>query len=484
MRLVIVIGSHSGRRWHDLLVDRLRALPGTEVSIRTVNEDRQNRRIQLEWLLRLERRLNGVEAGMLSETRLTPSTDNGNTSGIVIDLTDTPEASSWTVHYDGSPGEMSAVDALRGGRFPVVSVVDSEGVTRAIGRPGSEQPGLLATALPDVGVGVSTLVLKAVTGSQSDSPIDEPLVEARSRKFADLAARRVVSAAVRRVYRILYRTPHWRVGWRRTDDRDIFTSGELAAGPWQDLPDDGYRFFADPFPIEYQDRTYLFVEDFDHRDDKGVISVVEWGDIGPIGLPRPVLTHDVHLSYPNVFEHDNQMWMIPETSGARTIELYRAVRFPWEWELHSVLVEHVQASDATVFQHQGFWWMMATVGFGGSLSDSLCLWSAPGLEGPWTPHRDNPVLVDIASARPAGRVVQRGERLLRPVQDCRNGYGAALGVAEILRLDTETFHQQVISSHSPGEFWAGTRLHTFNIGGGLETIDGSRLSPRFWRAKP
>ena len=58
---------------------------------------------------------------------------------------------------------------------------------------------------------------------------------------------------------------------------------------WTDLPDDGRRFYADPFPIVWRGRTFLFVEEFEHRRGKGVISAVEFGADGPLGAPEPVL---------------------------------------------------------------------------------------------------------------------------------------------------------------------------------------------------
>jgi hypothetical protein len=118
---------------------------------------------------------------------------------------------------------------------------------------------------------------------------------------------------------------------------------------------------------------------------------------------------------------------------------------------------------------------------GGSYSDALHLWSARSFRGPWTPHRKNPVLIDTAAARPAGRVVERGERLIRPVQDCRRGYGAALALAEITRLDDNRFEQSVVSVLEPGKSWPGRRLHTVNRAGRLECIDGSAIS---FRAAP
>jgi hypothetical protein len=122
---------------------------------------------------------------------------------------------------------------------------------------------------------------------------------------------------------------------------------------------------------------------------------------------------------------------------------------------------------------------MATVrDGGGSHSDALHLWSAPCLCGRWIPHRKNPVLIDIGTARPAGRVVERNGRLIRPVQDCRRGYGASLALAEITRLDAECFEQSIIASLEPGKNWPGRRLHTLNRAGRLECIDGSAISFR------
>ena len=124
--------------------------------------------------------------------------------------------------------------------------------------------------------------------------------------------------------------------------------------------------------------------------------------------------------------------------------------------------------------------MFATVrDDGGAYSDALYIWSSHDLLGPWQPHRQNPLVVDIATARPAGHIVRRGGKLIRPFQDCHEGYGAALGLAEITQLDDEGFAQRVETMLRPGPFWPGRRLHTLNRSGRLECIDGSASSRRF-----
>ena len=95
--------------------------------------------------------------------------------------------------------------------------------------------------------------------------------------------------------------------------------------------------------------------------------------------------------------------------------------------------------------------------------------------GPWLPHASNPVLIDRASTRPAGNFVTINDKLWRPVQNCADGYGAALALAEIVELSPTTFKQIVRHSLRPGPAWPGRKLHTLNRCGRLEVIDGSRV---------
>lgn len=403
----------------------------------------------------------------------------------------------WQLLVDGAPGTSAALPALSAGRFPCVQLRAQDGSVVAEARPGSENPVAVAEALQDVLAGVVTLVSQAVRGNRlrlvGDAAAADPAHDRtstslgasahRTSRLVPRPVRQMAGTAARAAYRALYRTPHWRVGWRFVDGPDLLDLPEELPGGWRTLADDGHHFYADPFPIVVGGTAYLFVEDFDHRVGRGVISVTELDELDELGrppTPRPVLRHDVHLSYPHVLADEGELWMIPETSEAGTVELYRAARFPDRWVRERVLIEGVEASDATPFRHEGRWWLAATVRHGGSWSDTLHLWHAPHLVGPWQPHAANPVLLDIASARPAGRVVERGGRLLRPVQDCSKGYGAALAIAEITALDDDVFEQQVLRHFGPGAQWPGRRLHTANRAGRLECIDGSALSPRLW----
>jgi hypothetical protein len=435
-------------------------------------------------LFAFERALNRIRKGdAVSALRLSRyMNDDPEHPDLVLDLCGPLEQRStptWFILFEGGFGETSAVEALLDGRLPLVEIIDAS--TRRIvasARPGTERGSVILLTLEDCLERAATLVRAALDGN---SVRVRDRASARPSPGSAIVARFAGAAVARKVRQWLYHAmcyaPHWRVGWRFVNGPDVVDLMGLSKSAWNNLPDDGFHFYADPFPVVFKDRTFLFVEDFDHRYGRGAISVVEFGDSGPLGSPRPVLSSEMHISYPFVFEERGEMWMVPETTSARTIDLYRATSFPDGWRHEATLVSEVEASDATLFQNAGRWWMMATVrDGGGSYSDALHLWSASLIDGPWIPHRSNPVLIDAAAARPAGRVIRRNGRLIRPVQDCRRGYGAALALAEITRLDDDSFEQSVIATLQPGQEWPGRRIHTLNRAGRLECIDGSAIS--------
>jgi hypothetical protein len=235
------------------------------------------------------------------------------------------------------------------------------------------------------------------------------------------------------------------------------------------------RFWADPFPLRVGGADYVLFEDFPYSTGRGVISALELGPQGPVGSPQVVLERDYHLSYPFVFSWRGEQFMIPETADAKRIELYRAVRGPGEWAQEAVLIEGSPFTDCTLAEIGGRWWMFTnTADSGASYWDELHLFHAATPLGPWTPHRGNPVVSDVRSARPAGGLFQRGGHWYRPSQDCSRGYGSAMNIQRIIRLDESSYEEQTVGRVIPD--WAPrlTGVHTVNALGGLTVIDARR----------
>ncbi|MCI0548615.1 MAG: formyl transferase, partial [Candidatus Rokubacteria bacterium] len=212
---------------------------------------------------------------------------------------------------------------------------------------------------------------------------------------------------------------------------------------------------------------------------KGVIAWMQRVAPGRFTQPETVLQGPHHLSYPYVFEHEGAVWMIPETAQARRIELYRARAFPRSWERVAVLLDEVNAVDATLLRHDRCWWMFANIGEAGSSTwDELFAFHADSPLGPWKPHAANPVKSDVRSARPAGRLFRREGRLIRPAQDCSRSYGGSLALCEVLELTPTRYRERVIAEIGPEWLPGNLGFHTLSFSERIEFIDGKIARPR------
>ncbi len=233
------------------------------------------------------------------------------------------------------------------------------------------------------------------------------------------------------------------------------------------------KFYADPIAIRHKGVDHVFFEEWFYKTNKGVISWMQMNSDGSFSDPEVILQESHHLSYPFIFEADNFFYMIPESAAAASVNLYKAIEFPRRWEKVATLLENVAAVDATVIQHEGRWWMFASVAENGfAKTDRLHLYFADTLAGPWQAHQDNPVKIDVRSARPAGRLFKRNGKLIRPSQDCSVTYGGALTLNEIIHLSPERFVESAVETLLPDWLPFNVGFHTLTCTETLEVIDG------------
>jgi hypothetical protein len=383
--------------------------------------------------------------------------------------------------FNGEAGENAALAAILAGDLPVIEIINElDGSVLDRGHPSGEIAVGLSGALETVMARTMTLLTAVLSGGSRILP---KLAYGSTAKPPPKPAAFVVSGIAKSIAKDIYRlccyAPHWHVGWRYTDGTGVWGAGDLSGPRWQTISDPNHRFYADPFPVNWKGRTFVFFEDLDHRVGKGIISAIEFDGTGPVGEVVPVLEEPWHLSYPFLIEHDDDLWMIPESSEHNDVALYRCVRFPDKWERHSLLFSGFELADATITRHNGMNYLFGAWRDGtGGYSDILAIFYAENLFGPWLPHASNPILLDRASTRPAGNFITMDGTLWRPVQDCTHGYGAALGLAEIVELTPKTFRQIVRHSIRPGPLWPGRKIHTLNRCGRLEVIDGTRVQPK------
>ena len=235
------------------------------------------------------------------------------------------------------------------------------------------------------------------------------------------------------------------------------------------------RFWADPFIVARDNKYYVFIEEFLYATQKGHISLIVMNKDGSFEPPVRILETPYHLSYPFVFEFESNLYLIPESSANRTVELYKCMAFPLKWEFQRNLMNNCQVVDTTLFQWQGKWWMFVnqiqTVG--ASSWDELFLhYSDSPFSDNWTPHQRNPVVSDARSARPAGRLFVRNGRLYRPSQNCSGHYGYGFNICEITKLTETEYEEKIVSRVEPKWDKNIVSTHTINYEDGLTIIDG------------
>ncbi|MFC4255560.1 formyl transferase [Altererythrobacter xixiisoli] len=234
----------------------------------------------------------------------------------------------------------------------------------------------------------------------------------------------------------------WRPLIVEASAREIISAGSIEPFRFRWFPDAGdLAYAADPFGIWREGILYAFVEMFDYRHSHGTISVYCFDDRLRLIQHGPVLREDWHLSYPQVFEHAGELWMLPEACASGKLTLYRARSFPWHWEPYAVLDLDGAPIDATPFLHDGVWWLFYTpAGTAEERVSTLCAAYAEDLTGPWAEHPLNPLISDLGGARPGGRPELIDGLLHLPVQDSRGSYGAALRILRIEQLDSVHFN--------------------------------------------
>src|SRR3954463_12178626 len=161
--------------------------------------------------------------------------------------------------FNGVAGENAALAAILAGDLPVIEIVNEiDGTVLDRGHPSGEIAAGLSGALETVMARTLTLVSAILSGNPRIlPPLPRPATAAPWQPAAFVARGLAVSIA-KEIYRLCCYAPHWHVGWRYSQGSDVWQSRDLSGPGWNVLGDPGHRFFADPFPVQWQGRTFVF----------------------------------------------------------------------------------------------------------------------------------------------------------------------------------------------------------------------------------
>ena len=214
----------------------------------------------------------------------------------------------------------------------------------------------------------------------------------------------------------------------------------------KDVTDAFTGFVADPFIVKRQDEWLLFFEIFNLKQGRGELAFARSKDGYGWDYQHTILVEDFHLSYPYVFECESNWYMIPETCETNSVRLYKATKFPDQWEFVSEILVGERFVDTSILNFEGVWWLFAGVEpTEGTSCNMLKLYYADDLLGSWTEHPMSPVVSNNSEiSRPSGRVRQIDDRLVRFAQDCTVIYGRNVSAIQIESLTKDTYAESKI----------------------------------------
>ena len=242
-----------------------------------------------------------------------------------------------------------------------------------------------------------------------------------------------------------------------------------------DVTDRMADYVADPFMVRKDGMWFMFFEVVNSRTKQGDIGLAVSKDGFNFVYKQIVLDEPFHLSYPYVFQWKGCYYMIPESQAANSVRLYRAKHFPTEWSfVKTLLIGNYK--DSSIFRHRDKWWLFAGSDY--KHNDKLCLFYADNLMGPWLEHPRSPIVEgDPHIARPAGRVISFGNKIIRFAQDDYPEYGNQVRAFEISQLTTTNYREK--------EFQASPILKASGSGwnaAGMHHIDAHQIAPGQWIA--
>jgi hypothetical protein len=255
---------------------------------------------------------------------------------------------------------------------------------------------------------------------------------------------------------------------------------------------DRSTYCADPSGFQEGNSLIVYAEYFSYRTMKGRINdfnfylspdrsvaphQCSWN---PAGRRSPVkgLLATGHHSYPYIVEHEGEKYCLPESCSTGKITLYRYHSQPALFVEEKILLDQVNAVDPTMVFFNDRWWLFFT---DRQFSNThLFIYHSREITGEYSPHLNNPVKIDICSARPAGTPFIHKGVLYRPAQDCSRTYGGRVIINEVLNIAPDRFEEIRVNAIEPV---SGSRykkgIHTLSAVGDITLIDGKYHRPNW-----
>ena len=239
------------------------------------------------------------------------------------------------------------------------------------------------------------------------------------------------------------------------------------------IPNPAGRSLADPFVFTHLNETVIFVENINVENGIGSISVVTGFEREELEV-KNCISEKFHMSFPHVFKHASQIFMIPETSGIKELRIYRCTVWPDKWELYKILASEIRIVDSIFYRGLEDNLLLCNIQKSDSRSNQSELYGITiDKEFPQVPTlNDMKMLTADATHARNGGFFYEDEFFYRVRQGIGfMQYGASISIAKIESVTQTDFKENSIFKLSPNLDGPLVGCHHLTSQNGITAID-------------
>ena len=261
----------------------------------------------------------------------------------------------------------------------------------------------------------------------------------------------------------------WQIAYRLKPQGSIFKDKNTH---FIAIPNTKRYAAADPFLFNYKGVKYLFAELFDKKENIGKLGYCIYNN-GKFSDWSVIIEETYHLSYPNVFTFENNVFIVPEANESGSLYAYKAVDFPCKWQKCRPIIKGRKLVDTTFLNYKNQH-LLFTYEIVPNNNKKLFVYSIDN-EGAIGNYYDGYISNDDSSSRPGGNFFEYESKMIRVSQDCEKDYGSAVVFSEIYECSKNAYSEKQILRVSPNDISINKKfvsgIHTYNADSDMEVID-------------
>lgn len=270
--------------------------------------------------------------------------------------------------------------------------------------------------------------------------------------------------SIKEIYKKLTKIS-WEIGFVADGLQGVFSDNPLYV--WVKNPYKDECWFADPFILDVtDDYIILLVEEMRYAVHKGRIAKLTINrQTMTIEKMEIILEEDTHLSFPNIWRDEKDVYVYPENHDCEKLNLYKLVDNASRLEKVKVLVD-APLTDAVMTDIFGERQIFSTK-MPNPNGNELNIYS---LDMQLNVIGTRSIQLKDNHARMAGQFFEYNGKIYRPAQDCNTQYGGAVIIEEVEKANGQYIFKPIkrLTSNHP-RLHQG--MHTLNTYKGVVVID-------------